>query len=164
MTEFARSTPQESSGNGDPVPTLPVETLRDWYVTVCGGWSPELTFDQIGINRRAIERNTSLEPGADWVRVTLLGEVRRPLLFDRAFEVVPLDASYPSALMHSPLGEAVFPEGDEALRGPHAPRPGEQVLLNHVGRRLNRALDPDALARAFQEVLRWSQEFGPGEA
>ena len=133
-----------------------METVRDWYVTVCGGWSSELEFHQIGINRAAIERNTSLDPETDQVRVTLLGEPRGPVLLDRLFEVVPLDGRYPRALERSPIGEAVFPEGDEVLRGRHAPRPGEQVLLNNLGRHLRHLPDADEFARILQDALRRS--------
>lgn len=131
-----------------------METLRDWYVTVCGGWSPELELHQIGINRNAIERNTSLDPETDRVRVTILGAMRRPLLLDRFFEIVPLDGRYPAARLLSQGGEAVFPEGDDALRGRRAPRPGEQVLINNVVRRLERSLESGDFARVLQDVLR----------
>jgi len=128
-------------------------------VTVCGGSSPEIGLYQIGINREAIERNTSLDPETDRVRVTILGHARRPVLMDRFFEVVPLDARRPAALQQSPLGEAVFPEGDEVLRRDQAPHRGEEVLINNVARRLDRLPDPEALARILQDILR--QQLGP---
>lgn len=137
----------------DPEPTLPVETLRDWYVTVCGGWSPELGLHQIGINREALEKNTSLRPETDRVRVTILGHVRRPVFLDHFFEVVPLDESHPRALECSPIGEAVFPEGDPVLRPAQAPQRGEQVLINNVRRRLDRFPDPQLLERILRELL-----------
>ncbi len=102
----------------------------------------------------ALERNTSLDPEIDRVRVTLLGEVRRPVLMDRFFEVVPLDASRPGALQRSPIGEAVFPEGDEVVRGARAPEAGDQVLLNNLARRLNRLPDAAHLARIVEDVIR----------
>ncbi len=130
-----------------------METLRDWYVTVCGGWSPELALDQIGINRDALARNTSLNPAADRVRVTLLGRVKRPFLLDRFFEVVPLDDLRPRAFERSPQGEAVFPEGDDAVRGAQAPRPGDSVLINNVCHRLERFPDPASLERILQDLF-----------
>src|SRR5256885_799560 len=101
---------------GNPAPTFPVETLRHWYVTPFGGMSVELEPFQVGINREALETNTSLDPSTDRVRVTVLGRVRRPLVLDRFFEVVPLDERHPEALRRSPMGEAVFPEGDDVFR------------------------------------------------
>lgn len=133
---------------------MPVETLRDWYVTMCGGTSPELELHEIGINRTAIERNTSLDPDTDRVRVTVLGGVRRPVFMDPFFEVVPLDATRPGAFERSPLGEAVFPEGDEVLRSGRAPRAGQQVLINNLGRRIERLPDSEQLARIVEDVLR----------
>lgn len=132
---------------------MPVETLRDWYVTLCGGWSSDLKLDQIGINRQALEANTSLDPVTDRVRVTILGQLRRPVLMDRFFEVVPLDEGHPNALRHSPLGEAVFPEGDDVVRRDQAPQPGQPVLLNNVVRRLELLPDSEEFARILQDVL-----------
>ena len=68
---------------GDPAPAFPVETLRHWYVTPFGGMSTELGFFQVGINRAALERNTTLDPSTDRVRVTVLGRMRRPILCER---------------------------------------------------------------------------------
>lgn len=73
---------------------------------------------------------------------------------DGFFEIVPLDARYPDALKQSPIGEAVFPEGDEAIRGTYAPRPGEHVLINNAGRRLEQFPGSDELARIVQDILR----------
>ncbi len=127
--------------------------MREWHVTLCGGWSPELELRQIGINRVTVERNTSLDPGWDRVRVALLGGSRGPVFMERFFEVVPLDGQYPGALKRSPMGEAVFPEGDEVLRRGHAPQTSDQVLLNNVGRRLDRMPGPEAIASILQDVL-----------
>src|SRR3989475_11469026 len=83
---------------GNPAPTFPVETLRHWYVTPFGGMSPELEPFQVGINREALETNTSLDPSTHPVAVTVLGRAPQPLLLDRFFEVVPLDERHPEAL------------------------------------------------------------------
>lgn len=139
----------------DPPPAFPVETLRHWYVTPFGGLSPELGLFQIGINREALERNTSLDPAMDRVRVTILGQVRRPILFDRFFEIVPLDERHPDALKRSPGGEAVLPEGDDVLRPRQSPQPGDEVVISSVvSQRLGLLADPDALAGILQELLR----------
>ena len=160
--ENGPGTQRRPSDSDDPAPSLPVETLRDWYVTVCGGWSTELALDQIGINREAIERNTSLDPETDRVRVTILGRPRRPVLLDRFFEIVPLDERHPQALERSPIGEAVFPEGDEVVRRDQAPQPGESVVLNNVGHRLGRFPDPEEIARILQELLARNPEGSRG--
>lgn len=138
----------------DPSLPYPVETLKHWYVTVCGGMSPELALDQIGINRKALERNTSLDPAIDRVRVAILGGARRPFLMERFFQVVPLDERRPRAAALSPLGEAVFPEGDDVVRPKESPHTGDEIVLNGVASlRLRLGTDPDAIAKILRDLL-----------
>jgi hypothetical protein len=156
------SVPGRHIRSGEEAPAFPVETLRDWYVTPFGGLSPELGMFQIGINREALERNTSLDPTTDRVRVTVLGRVRRPILFDRFFEVVPLDKAHPDALRHSPMGEAVLPEGDQVLRPRDSPHPGDEVVLSSAAsRRLGLVADSEAFAGIVQELFRSRRELDP---
>jgi hypothetical protein len=148
--------------SGEAAPAFPIETLRHWYVTPFGGHSRDLGFFQIGINREALERNTSLDPTTDRVRVTVLGRVRRPILFDRFFEVVPLDEAHPDALRHSPMGEAVFPEGDQVLRPRESPHPGDEVVLSSAAsQRLGLLADSEAFAGIVQELFRSRRELDP---
>jgi len=151
--------PRRPGTHHESRPTLPIETLRDWYLTVCGGLSPELALHQIGINREALEANTSLDPTVDRVRVAVVGALRRPILMDRFFEIVPLDDAKPGALACSPMGEAVFPEGDQVLRPGRSPEPGEEVILNNVvSTRLGKIPDPERFGEILQELFR--QGFG----
>ena len=144
---------------GDPAPAFPVETLRHWYVTPFGGMSTELGLFQVGINREALERNTSLDPSNNRVRVTVLGRMPRPILFDRFFEVVPLDERHPDALKCSPMGEAVFPEGDQVLRPRDAPHPGDEVILSSAAsQRLSLLADSETFAGVVQELFRTRRE------
>ena len=133
-----------------------METLRHWYVTPFGGTSPDLGLSQVGILRDALELNTRLDPIVDRVRVSVVGHGRlRPLLMDRFFEVVALDETHPDALEHSPMGEAVLPEADAALRREDAPRPGDEVLLNGVwSARVGTLPDPGVVMRAILDLLR----------
>jgi len=143
----------------DVAPAFPVETLRHWYVTPFGGLSPELSLYQIGINREALEVNTSLDPSLDRVRVTVLGRVRRPIFFERFFEIVPLDERHPNALRWSPAGEAVLPEGDQVMRPRESPHPGDEVVINNVpSHRLGPLADSDAFAGIVQELFRSRRE------
>ena len=139
---------------GNPAPTFPVETLRHWYVTPFGGMSVDLEPFQVGINREALETNTSLDPSTDRVRVTVLGRVRRPLVLDRFFEVVPLDERHPEALRRSPMGEAVFPEGDDVFRPRDSPHAGDDVVISNVASQRLGLLDSDAFAEILQELFR----------
>jgi hypothetical protein len=141
--------------SGETAPSLPVETLRHWYLSVCGGWSPELAFSQIGINREALARNTSLRPERDRVRVAVVGRLRRPYLLDHSFQVVPLDDARPKAAALSPGGEVVFAEGDDVLRFKDAPHLGEEVILNGVAAERLRGLpDLEAFAGILAELFR----------
>ena len=156
------SVPRRPVLSGETAPAFPVETLRHWYVTPFGGLSSELGMFQIGINREALERNTTLDPTTDRVRVTVLGRVRRPILFDRFFEVVPLDADHPQALRHSPEGEAVLPEGDQVLRPRESPHPGDEVVLSSAAtQRLRLLADSERFAGIVQEQLRSRRELDP---
>jgi hypothetical protein len=151
--------PRKPGVPGDPAPAFPVETLRHWYVTPFGGMSTELGLFQVGINREALERNTSLDPSNDRVRVTVLGRMRRPILFDRFFEVVPLDERHPDAWRRSPMGEAVFPEGDQVLRPRDAPHPGDEVILSSAAsQRLGLLADSETFAGVVQELFRSRRE------
>src|SRR5437879_13822050 len=94
--------------------------------------SVELEPFQVGINREALETNTSLDPSTDRVRVTVLGRVRRPLLLDRFFEVVPLDDRHPEALQRSPMREAVFPEAHDVFRPRESHHAGPAAVISSV--------------------------------
>jgi hypothetical protein len=81
---------------------LPIQPIRDWYVTLFGGRSRELNPDQVGINEQNLG-NTNLAPYLDKVSIKKLeGERIVPLYTRRWFEVVPLDESRPDALSKSP--------------------------------------------------------------
>ena len=91
----------------------------------------------------------------DRVRVTILGHLRRPVLLDRFFEVVPLDERHPDAFRHSPMGEAVLPEGDEVLRPRDSPHPGDEVVISSVAsQRLGLLADSEAFAGVVAELVR----------
>jgi hypothetical protein len=139
---------------GEPAPAYPVETIRHWYVTPFGGFSAELGLFQVGINREALETNTSLDPELDRVRVTVIGRIRRPFLFDRFFEIVPLDERHPDALTQSPMGEAVFPEGDVVFRPRESPHAGDDVVISNVASQRLGLLDSQTFAGIVQELFR----------
>lgn len=118
--------------------------------------SPELGLFQIGINRKALETNTCLDPSSDRVRVSVMGRNRpRPIFLDRFFEIVPLDERHPDAFRRSPRGEAVLPEGDEVVRGYDPPRAGDDVVLNSViTQRLGVLPTSEEFCRILQELFR----------
>src|SRR5437667_7423 len=83
-----------------------------------------------------------------------IGRVRRPLLLDRFFEVVPLDEHHPEALRRSPMGEAVFPEGDDVFRPRESPHEGDDVVISSVASQRLSLLDSEAFAEILQELFR----------
>lgn len=145
-----------SSHPVDSPPAFPVETLRHLYVTPFGGHSRDLRFFQVGINGRALEANTTLDPKVDRVRIAVMGHRHvRPVLIDGLFEIVPLDPSGSTVRELSPDGEAVLPEGDEIIRRPFpALQVGDRVLLNGVpAKRFELALESGSLESVLRELL-----------
>lgn len=109
----------------------PIETIRYWYVSPFGGRSEELAYDQVGVNRRALTRNTELEP-EDRVGVAVVGSnPERPWYFQQAYEVVALDERHPKAAGMSQKGEVVLPRQPyDFIKRPHLqPRVGDAVVL-----------------------------------
>lgn len=98
---------------------LPIEPVRNWYVTLFGGTSRELEPDQVGVNKEALQKNTDLTPYLDKVSIKRLEKNRAvPYFKRRFFEVIPLDEYMPDALSKSPNGEAVLPNEAELVEGP----------------------------------------------
>src|SRR5204862_7722561 len=92
-------------------------------------------------------------------RATALARMRRPMLFDRFFEGVPLVERPPDALKCSPMGEAVFPERDQVLRPRRAPHPGDEVILSSAAsQRLGLLADSQTFAGVVQELFRTRRE------
>ncbi len=90
---------------------LPLQPIKNWYVTLFGGLSRELSENQVGINMHSLA-NTNIVPYHDRVSVKKMEDARvLPLYIRKWFEVVPLDRSRPDALSKSPRGEIVLPEG-----------------------------------------------------
>lgn len=113
---------------------LPIEPVKDWYITFFGGRSAELEPGQVGINRENLER-TRLTPYVDRVYIRKLSSTRSiPLYVRRSYEVVPLDETTPDALSKSPMGEAVLPEEQGVFKSPllEELKIKEPVLLNNV--------------------------------
>jgi hypothetical protein len=107
----------------------PLETLRGWYVAPVGGYSRELSMNEIGINRQALFQNTELRPYLDRVIISKLeGGGILPLFMRQQFLVVPLTEVYPDAYSKSRSGEIVLPAGkkDRLMEL----KIGEEVIIN----------------------------------
>lgn len=115
--------------NLDGIP-FPIEPIRDLYVTPYGGRSDELKYNQVGINRRALDENTSLTPHLDKVTIKRMdGERVVPLYARSWFEIVPLERDRPKALAKSINGEAVLAEEAAIIKRPVY---NETLILNSV--------------------------------
>lgn len=107
----------------------PIETLRGWYVAPVGGYSRELSVNEIGINRQALYKNTDLRPYIDRVVISKLeGGGILPLFMREQFLVVPLTEAYPEAYSKSRSGEVVLPAGkkDRLMEF----KIGEEIIIN----------------------------------
>lgn len=114
--------------------SLPMEPIKDWYVTLFGGRSGELNPNQIGINKHNLD-NTRLTPYLDKVFIkSLEGKKIVPLYTRKCFEVVPVDRDMPNALSKSPRGEAVLPEEPTIIKRPKYLDlvKKEPIILNNV--------------------------------
>lgn len=129
--------------------TLPIEPIRDWYVTYFGGRSEELNYNQVGINKRALLKNTNLTPYQDKVTIKRMeGERIIPFYTRKWFEIVPLDRDRPNALAKSPRGEAVLPIETTIIKRPSYMdilKTKEPLILNNV------------LSKVFKDPEDWSK-------
>ncbi len=105
----------------------PVEIISDTYLSRVGGYSYELERNEIGINAKALEVNTSIIPN-ETVAVLKTLEGDRPYFFKRKFVVVGVEENMDCYEM-TMNGEVVLPEGvDERERV----EVGKEVLVNTV--------------------------------
>jgi len=111
----------------------PLETLRGLYVAPVGGYSRELSVNEIGINRHALLKNTELIPYLDRVIISKLdGSEILPLFMREQFLVIPLTEELPEAFSRSLSGEVVLLELQiKKDRFPRL-RIGEEVIINSI--------------------------------
>ncbi len=106
----------------------PKEILADTYVSKLGGFSHELEKQEIGINERALEMNTSLIGGVTRVRLKFFERKDKPFFMRKEFTVIPL-TSYDSGVEFSKHGEVVMAEEHrDSLRD----EIGRAVVINSV--------------------------------
>ena len=106
----------------------PKEILADMYVSKLGGFSSELEGDELGINEKALEINTSLIGGITKVRLKFFDRKDKPFFLRKEFTVVSL-STFDSAAKFSRRGEVVMGEAHrERLRD----EVGKAVIMNSV--------------------------------
>lgn len=102
-----------------------MEIIADMYLSKVGGYSYELDRNEIGINRRAIEMNTSIIAN-ETVATLKKFEETRPYFLRRKFIVVGIEENMDCYEL-TPNGELVLPEDMEG-----SVEVGESVIVNTV--------------------------------
>ncbi len=105
----------------------PVEVISDTYLSRVGGYSYELERNEIGINAKALEMNTSIIPN-ETVAVLRTFESSRPYFFKRRFVVVGIEENMDCYEM-TMNGEVVLPEGMDEREKVEV---GKEVIVNTV--------------------------------
>lgn len=121
----------------------PVEIIAEIYLTKVGGYSYELGRNEIGINAKALEVNTSIIANETVATLRRFNEVR-PHFLRRRFVVVGIEENMECYEL-SANGEVVLPEDMEGKIGV-----GEEVLLNTV-----EAFRIDGDYSKVVEAIRW---------
>ncbi|AAB91173.1 hypothetical protein [Archaeoglobus fulgidus] len=103
----------------------PVEVIADTYLSKVGGYSYELDRNEIGINVKALEMNTSIIANETLATLKRFEEIR-PYFLRRKFVVVGIEESMDCYEM-SANGEVVLPEEMEGSM-----EVGESVIVNTV--------------------------------
>jgi len=103
----------------------PVEVLADTYLSRVGGYSYELDRNEIGINAKALEMNTSIIANETLATLKRFEEIR-PYFLRRKFVVVGIEENMDCYEM-TPNGEIVLPKEMEGSM-----EVGEGVIVNTV--------------------------------
>lgn len=106
----------------------PVEVVADIYLSKIGGFSPELDRNEIGINVRALETNTSIIANETYAKIRFFGERAYPYFFRRTFRIIGLE-EHMEGYELSRNGEVVLSEELEKEYGRFV---GKEVMINTV--------------------------------
>jgi hypothetical protein len=105
----------------------PREIIAETYVTKLGGFSEEISKDELAINTEALMRNTSIIIGETRARMKFLHHKNRPYFLRNIFKIVGFEGELAEEL--SPNGEAVL---SEELKEKYERYLGGEVLINTV--------------------------------
>ncbi|WP_290596612.1 MULTISPECIES: hypothetical protein [unclassified Archaeoglobus] len=105
----------------------PVEVISDTYLSKVGGFSYELDRNEIGINAKALEVNTSIIPNETFATLRTFDD-RRPYFFKHRFVVVAVEENMDCYGMTA-NGEVVLPDD---IKGKMRVKVGEDVIVNTV--------------------------------
>lgn len=85
----------------------PQEVISDTYVSIIGGFSPELDEREAGINSKALEVNTSIIANETLARMKFFNEQPYPFFFKRRYRIVALEEQM-QGYESSVNGEVIF--------------------------------------------------------
>ncbi len=133
----------------------PKEILADTYVSRLGGFSLELEKDEIGINEKALEINTSIIGRVTKVRLKFLDRKEKPYFLKKEFTVIPL-SPINSASEISRLGEVVM---GEEYREKLKEEVGKAVVINSV-ESFRMDGDYSSMRKAIESMRDWIWKSG----
>lgn len=105
---------------------FPVEIISDIYLSKIGGFSYELNRNEIGINAKALEQNTSIIANETYASIKMLESKPKPYFFRKKYLVIGIEKNMECYEL-TQNGEVVLPENlsDEYEKG-------KEVLINTV--------------------------------
>lgn len=106
----------------------PQEVISDTYVSIIGGFSPELDERDAGINSKALEVNTSIIANETLARMKFFDEQPYPFFFKRKYRIVALE-DHMQGYEGSVNGEVIF---STELIDELKERLGAGVIINTV--------------------------------
>lgn len=129
----------------------PKEIVSDMYVSKLGGFSYEMERDEIGINVKAIEVNTSIIANETFAKLRFFNERIKPYFLKETFRIVGIE-EYMDCYELSKNGEIVL---FEELEDKFGENEGKEVIINTVE---SFRIDGDytRIINAFKRI--WSSE------
>ncbi|RLI79319.1 hypothetical protein DRP05_04455 [Archaeoglobales archaeon] len=128
----------------------PKEIVSDIYVSRLGGFSYEMDRNEIGINAKAIEVNTSIIANETFAKLKFFNECK-PYFLRETFKIVGIE-EYMDCYELSKNGEVVL---SEELEDKFGKNEGKEVIINTVE---SFRIDGDytKIIKAFRRI--WSSE------
>ncbi|RLI76250.1 hypothetical protein DRO97_01290 [Archaeoglobales archaeon] len=106
----------------------PKEIISDIYVSKLGGFSYEVERNEVGINSRAIEVNTSIIANETFAKLKFFNERIKPYFLRGTFRIVGIE-EYMDSYDLSRNGEIVL---SEELEDKFREKEGKEVIINTV--------------------------------
>ncbi len=128
----------------------PREIIADTYLSKLGGFSREIGKNEIGINEKAIEINTSLIMDETKVRLKFFDIKQKPFFLRKSFKIVGIERGS-EAIKLSMEGEVVMGEEYKKELDKHV---GKFLLINAVE---SFRIDGDysSLSKAVKSMREW---------